>query len=320
MVKNYRKIPNHILEKISTLKSEEIVVWSVLKISELEINKDQYEKLWITIDEWNLSFNKSIIPSVENWRFSKKNIEWDKIKHPERPKISHTYYAWEKKAYWKNRYFSQYITRDVIAFDIIPPKELSLGLELLEENKVNNETYYTFKLSITDILNKSDDDFNDKLLFNINLLQENIWFSDIFLIGSNKQEYLDSLVVDWNIFPPGTRESDLNKIIWKNNNLSANKLSDITDRYDFIRNLNPSYCIIWKSWMRNYFWAKFSDNLVVFENKDYWNALYILFDDWEELSQLSRTEIQSRPADKYIRIPHTWDWKTEAKKIINNRR
>ncbi len=76
--------------------------------------------------------------------------------------------------------------------------------------------------------------------------------------------------------------------------------------------MSPLRIITWKSWMRSYFWAKFSDNLVVFENKEYWNALYILFENWEELSKLSRTEIQNRPSGQFIRIPHVGDWEKKS--------
>ena len=68
--------------------------------------------------------------------------------------------------------------------------------------------------------------------------------------------------------------------------------------------------------MRRYFGVKFSDRLVAFENTTYGNALYILFENWRELSRLSRLEIQNRPSDQYIRVEHRGNWKEKVKAII----
>jgi hypothetical protein len=72
--------------------------------------------------------------------------------------------------------------------------------------------------------------------------------------------------------------------------------------------------------MRKYFGAKFSDNLVVFENLNYGNAIYVLFENWVELSKMSRTEIQTRPANEYIRIKHTVNWEQNLERIIASKR
>lgn len=71
--------------------------------------------------------------------------------------------------------------------------------------------------------------------------------------------------------------------------------------------------------MLRYFGAKFSDNLVVFENTQYGNALYILFENWAELSQLSRLEILRRPSDQYVRIKHSGNWQSRVKQIIEEK-
>lgn len=322
MVKNFRKIPNFILGELESISSNNIVVWWIKKISKSDILKWKYSNIWITLINNNLSFDSEVIPAIENWRFSKKNIEWYIVKNKNWTKVPHTYYAGERPIYWKwsNWYFSLYITKNVYPFKKIPPQELSLSIEVLQEEKIGIDTYYTFKFTVLEILNKDNDNFYDKLLFNLNLLQENIWCANIYSSETTREEYLSSLSVNWELFPPWTRENDLNKIIWKRTNLSRTRVSQIEERYDFIRNLNPSDMIIWESWMRRYFWAKLSDNLVIFENKEYWNALYILFENWQELSQLSRTEIQNRSADDYIRITHVWDWKKKVKIIIKNKR
>ena len=39
----------------------------------------------------------------------------------------------------------------------------------------------------------------------------------------------------------------------------------------------------------SYIGALYADDLVVFENMNYGNALYVLYDDWQDVSKRSRT-------------------------------
>lgn len=64
---------------------------------------------------------------------------------------------------------------------------------------------------------------------------------------------------------------------------------------------------------RRYFGAQFSDNLVVFENIEYGNAIYILFDNWAEISQMSRIDILQRKEKDFIRLPHRKNWERVLK-------
>jgi hypothetical protein len=102
--------------------------------------------------------------------------------------------------------------------------------------------------------------------------------------------------------------------------LTAKEIEQIQNKYDYLVNLNPVEIISGSSGMRKYFGVKFSDNLVVFENLNYGNAIYVLFENWEELSRMSRTKIQTRPANEYIRIKHTSNWKQSLERIIARKR
>ena len=63
------------------------------------------------------------------------------------------------------------------------------------------------------------------------------------------------------------------------------------------------------------------DNLIVFENVKYGNAIYIMFSDWEELSQQSRVDLLSgRFSNDFERVTHVGDWQKKVTKIIEERR
>lgn len=57
------------------------------------------------------------------------------------------------------------------------------------------------------------------------------------------------------------------------------------------------------------------DDLVVFENIEYGNAIYILYDDWDEISKLSRIDLLSgRAGSNFDRIIHSGNWKRKYEK------
>ena len=70
----------------------------------------------------------------------------------------------------------------------------------------------------------------------------------------------------------------------------------------------------------HYFGAKYGENIVAFENIDYGNALYILFDNWQEISQMSRIDILKRHERDFIRIIHKTGWQKVFKRHIDELR
>lgn len=80
--------------------------------------------------------------------------------------------------------------------------------------------------------------------------------------------------------------------------------------------LKPQNLIQGTSQFQRYFGAKFAEDLVVFENVEYGNAIYLMFGNWEELSQKSRTELLSSGSTDFIRIPHTKTWKIRLRRIV----
>lgn len=66
----------------------------------------------------------------------------------------------------------------------------------------------------------------------------------------------------------------------------------------------------------SYFGAKFADDLVVFENLRYGNALYILYDDWDDISKRSRLDLLRDHDAKFDRVVHAADWQFQFNKIM----
>ena len=98
---------------------------------------------------------------------------------------------------------------------------------------------------------------------------------------------------------------------------SAQEHKIVEDRHRFFMTLNPKHLVIGRSGFQRYCGAMLREDLVVFENEKYGNAVYVMYGDWEELSQRSRVELLSGIyGTRFDRVVHTQGWQERVKKII----
>jgi hypothetical protein len=174
----------------------------------------------------------------------------------------------------------------------------------------------TFKFTVDEVLQRNKRKFRDSLLSAVNLLQENTGNYDVFPSGAPVEEYLKTLYVNWEILPPGEREDNLKRILSNIPQDNPRVRERIIERYDFLAKLHPQDFVRGTNGFRSYFGARFAKDLVAFENVDYGNAIYVMFEDWEELSKRSRIELLSGTGEGFVRIPHIDGWKTKLTKLI----
>lgn len=322
MRKNLRKIPLVITEKIDQIKSELISVSVPIKIKKSTINETEYSNLQLIINEDGLALCAEYLPPVSVGRFSLRNINGYKGKPlKDLPKISKEFYAGERYPFGNTDAdtFSLYVTKKVWQRNNYPPKEWSVISELIDTQEVDGDIVYTIKVGIDQLLNKNDKDFDEQLFFALNLLYENIGQFDVYDSDAQIDDYTKSTYVEWEIFPQGTKESVAQAMIRKIRNITPSIEQTINERAEFLNQMHPKEYIYGKCLNKQYFGAKFSDEIVVFENIKYGNAIYVLFENWAEVSKLSRLDIMKLPPRQYIRIPHRKNWKSELKTVINER-
>jgi len=57
----------------------------------------------------------------------------------------------------------------------------------------------------------------------------------------------------------------------------------------------------------------------VFENVRYGNALYVLYENWEDVSQRSRIDLLKGTSADYERIPHMDGWEQQFREAVARR-
>jgi hypothetical protein len=207
-------------------------------------------------------------------------------------------------------------TRDVYRRDYYPPKEVELVVEILD----TNANGYSVKFEINQVLSRRTKNFNQELLYNLNILQENVGAADVFPSAATLADYAATIRVDWQILPPGTVDEVVRAMLKGIRRITPEQEAVMRDRIAFMAKLKPEAYIAGNDGFLRYFGAKFSDELVAFENVRYGNAIYLMFESWPELSRRSRVELLNGPRDSFERIEHRKGWKARLAALIRVRR
>jgi hypothetical protein len=92
------------------------------------------------------------------------------------------------------------------------------------------------------------------------------------------------------------------------------------ERITVMSKLKPEAYVTGTDGFLRYFGAKFGDDFVAFENAQYGNALYIMYESWEVLSQKSRIEILAGDSDSFDKIEHRKGWVDQLKARVSGYR
>ena len=315
---NLRKVPQKILTKLENIPSQAIVVGCLKKFSSEEINKGILSHLNITLTPKGIVSQKSIIPPASQGKHSAWNVDGRELIRKDLPK--ETYYNYVESPNWGDSYYGTHtvaLPGKRYPRELIAPRNSSIEIEVV--NSAPGLSHYVIKFQISEILNRKSDQFDNRLFDCLNLLQENIGDSGVESADVKLQDYLQSLQVAWDILPPGTAQETINRIFTSRQPTPIERKTT-EDRYQFFISLNPQSLVYGKSGFQRYFGALINANLVVFENIQHGNAIYIMFDNWKELCQKSRIELLSgRYGENFERIVHTGNWKMKVKKTVKAR-
>jgi hypothetical protein len=128
------------------------------------------------------------------------------------------------------------------------------------------------------------------------------------------------IALPWEIFPPGTVDE---VVRFFSKGMKGNRGEDeriLRERVEAFAALKPEAYIQGIGGFKRYIGAKFSDDLVVFENRHYGNALYILYENWEKLSKRPRLDLLRDTDAHFDRIVHATGWREQLEETIRRER
>lgn len=254
------------------------------------------------------------VPSPGAGKYSKANVfGWEKVRK-DLPKEKRTYGFWAPNyGDWSKG--SHYVSheREVYPREFYPPKEVELSIASVGKVAGGHKV----KFAVEQVINQRTPHFHQELLYNLNILQENVGASDVFPSAATMEEYARTVRVDWQLLPPGSTDEVMERLLQGKSQLTPEAERTMRERVEFIGRLKPEAFIAGTDGFLRYFGAKFGADFVVFENARYGNALYVMFQDWEVLSRRSRIDLLSGPRDSFERIEHRKRWKDILRAMVN---
>ncbi|MCA1546436.1 hypothetical protein I6F36_06405 [Bradyrhizobium sp. BRP19] len=311
--RNLKTIPEHILAQIAAFKSDVFFVGVTKTFSPDEIDSKPLKQLQIPKEEGR---SHETIPPANMGKFSDRNRNGWEVVRDDLPKTTKTYF-WETPNFGDaSRYgtHTHYRVREVYQREFHEPRLYSILAHTL---KVNTAGACVALLRVKQELSRSTPGFESDLLLMLNLLQENCGAIGVVSSDTPIADYIKTITLDWEVFPPGDAAEVVERLT-RGGTYRADVRSKIDERVRLFSKLKPSAFLKGSGGFGSYIGAKFADDLVVFENVQYGNALYVLYDDWEDISKRSRLELLKGTDAKFDRLPHRSGWDEAFEKLLRS--
>lgn len=314
---HFRRIPDHIEQELRNIQEQHVIVATIINIQKSDIARGSYRHLGIKMVEGDVQYPDIIYPDELIGLYAHRNRNGKVWILKDLPKVVKTF-SFDSPNFGDpdKGYHTTYIDREVYQRRFEPPREWTVSIKLISQDA----EHIRIKVQISAILDRSHPDFRSDLFFAVNLLQEQCRECHVLRANISNEEIARTTAVGWEIFPPGTMDREFTAITTRLRVPTPQRQREIENRANALAHLQPTEYIVGSGMNSHYFGAKFGENIVVFENIDYGNAIYILFDNWQELSQMSRIDILKRHERDYIRIIHKDGWQKVLKRHIDKLR
>jgi len=308
--KSFRSLPPQITSQLNRPNAENIKVLAGKLIDPQDVADGVYAHLNLTAEKLVVGESWEIIPVPRMGTRSKRNVEgWTHIRK-DLPK--HTKYFYHDIAIYgdaaRNGWATAAIPREVYERDEYPPYLFHIEINVQEQSQ---DGKFGLVFSVDEIFLAGSAGFIDDLLFAVNFLQENTGVSGV--VAAENPDFVFSSELNWELFPPGDIDEVTTALSSGNRAVAVDV---VRERLELFEQFEPTEYLRGLGGNDYYIGAKYADDLVVFENLKYGNALYALYQDWEELSQQPRSDLLRLQSSQLDRIIHTEGWEMRFAKLM----
>jgi hypothetical protein len=310
----YRRVPQHIRIAIAECASNTFYIGATRSVRLAEIANGRFSNLGVSIADGQLSFASPTLPSPVAGRWSKWNVLGRWLIRRDLPKVTKTW-GWDSPNFgdWSKGSHSVSRTRDVFQRELRHGKRLAF---LIDAQESDGERV-TLGLRVDRVFDRADLNEVD-LLMACSLFRENVGAPSVVASDYSVAAWLADQRVAWEILPVGTGAppsfADVVQRLGAPRNAARGEV--MQTRYDAVKQMKAPAVIVGQGEFSRYFGFKFRDDLVALENLDYGNALYLMYADWEELSQRTRVDLLADPNAHYDRVIHTGDWPARLRHLL----
>lgn len=304
MPKNFRAIPKAIQQKIDSIALNRLEVRSLLKIDPSEVPK--YHDLGVSLSKLDVGNSWSQTPLPSTGLTSRRNLEGWEVVRKDLPKYKKTF-CHEIENFGdgsRNGYSTVCIEREVYHRDSFPPPLYSIDVrveELLADGR------YGVSFIVSENFDKTSSSLDVDILFAINLMQENLGSVEVVVPTSPRIFHTE--ILNWELFPPEGVEAVISWLKSAGGLAKPDEEKTARERLALFERFRPINYIRGLGDNDTYVGAKYADDLVVFENVKYGNALYVLYQDWESQTKVPRSKLLELSGEKLDRIVHRDGWR-----------
>lgn len=311
--RNLNKVPRNVVDELTENPNRDYVAGVVVSIPRHEMEAGVYKHLGIEVAGGALVFKEQVLPRANMGKYSTRNRDGWEVKRDDLPMVTRTYDI-EVLNFgdWGNGSHTISVDRDVYQRDYYEPLDISIAVRKI---KAGTDGSSIFKFVVEMPLDPDAPDFDDDLLFALNLLQENAGSAGLLERGADDASLVATLDLEWEVFPPGTIEETAIRMRMRGRRSDEAEMV-IRDRLKLFNSLKPNRYLRGRGGLNHYIGAQFADDLVVFENLRHGNAVYVLYGDWQEVSKRSRIELLRSGTAQFDRFVHTDGWQERLKAHI----
>ena len=312
----FRNLPPGFLDKAVSL-GPSVQLGVAKEVSRDEIQRGTYDHLGASIlQDGNVGLPaESVVPPREMGIASRRNVDgWEEI-HRDRPKESYSNPV--DTPNWGNPDYG-YHTVDLGGMryprTAHPARLARIEVESLGQ-RLGGKLIIRF--TVNEVIDTTEPGLAGLLHELGNLLQENVGALDVFPTLASRQAYLGTLYVQWEILPPGEADKVVRIAVGAGGGATRRR---VEERMDVLKTLHPQDYIVGIGGFERYFGARIENDLVVFENVTYGNAIYVMGIDWEANSKRARVDLLSSSGADFTRITHTRNWANRLCAEVERRR
>lgn len=269
-----------------------------------ELEQNVWERLGFPSE---IEVGHCIIPSVVG-RITGYNANGKEIVRKDLPKESRSVMYYGTTRDWHGGYHSQTMTRSVKAY---PREQSPVPAEQLYVIEHENKMY--FASSPLELIESED----ERNIHTCNMMLE--CFGGFGLMDLDEVKIVSPQLkrVQWDILPKGKYPwSFLKRVVEeKTTSISSADQEVIKYRLNILSKYEPDFVATGRGGFTGYFVFGFSNlGKYILESTLLGNATYVFDDDWERLSQLSKSEIIN--GEKHERIIHSRKWRADLKRSL----
>lgn len=313
MATTFRRLPANVIQQLSVLEGSAVEVRALVTVSPGELG--EFSGAGLNSNNLSVGDSWTFLPSSEAGSYSRKNREGWEVIRKDLPKYNKTFchdiqnfgygstYGWstvcvDRMVYHRDQYTPPMHEIKVVVDELLP--DGSFGVLFVIQNNFDRDS----------------ESFSEDLLFAINLMRENAGTASVVAPEEPRAYFTDR--VDWELFPPGSVDQVLASLK-RGRRLSPDAEITAKERLKLFEKFSPVSYLRGLGGADSYIGARYADDLIVFENTRYGNALYMLYEDWEQYSQVPRSKLLTMAGDRFDRIVHRAGWENVFEKLIRKR-